>query len=118
MCANRLHSPRQVKEALLHELIHSYDYVVRDMDITQGRLLACSEVRSAREAECFEKTLALCESSSLLRGLCDKWTRRCVRQTADRATSSMFPEGGRGYVGEMFEECYQDRSPFQEEGER
>ena len=52
LCANRLAGDDDVEEALVHELVHAYDYVARGMDLTECPFLGCSEVRAAREAEC------------------------------------------------------------------
>ncbi|ETV83556.1 hypothetical protein, variant 1 [Aphanomyces astaci] len=89
LCANRLNTTEDVKEVVVHELIHAYDYTVRNMDLTQPAVLACSEVRSARESECFEKAQALCKDpqlSMVLHG-CDWWVKKCVKQNAIHATS-------------------------------
>lgn len=51
LCANRLGSRREVEEAVVHELIHAYDYLVAGIDLLDCRSLAyrfvfCSGFRS------------------------------------------------------------------------
>lgn len=114
-CANRLHSSREVEETMVHELIHAYDFTVRKMDITKSDVLACSEIRSARESECYQKAKLL---ETVLPDVeffqkSARWlNERCVREHAVRSTSSMFPEEARDQVDKMFDQCYTDQSPF------
>ncbi|KAG1713279.1 hypothetical protein DVH05_000999 [Phytophthora capsici] len=114
-CANRLHSTREVEETMVHELIHAYDFTVRKMDITKSDILACSEIRSARESECYQKAKLL---ETVLPDVeffqkSARWLNaRCVREHAVRSTSSMFPAEARDEVDKMFEQCYTDYSPF------
>uniref|UniRef100_K3WBI6 Mitochondrial inner membrane protease ATP23 n=1 Tax=Globisporangium ultimum (strain ATCC 200006 / CBS 805.95 / DAOM BR144) TaxID=431595 RepID=K3WBI6_GLOUD len=114
-CANRLHSAREVEETMVHELIHAYDFTVRKMDITKSDLLACSEIRSARESECYQKAHIL---ASMLPDVeffrkSSNWLHtRCVREHAVRSTKSMFPNQARADVDKMFDQCYHDKSPF------
>ncbi|GAB9472168.1 hypothetical protein Gpo141_00009354 [Globisporangium polare] len=114
-CANRLHSAREVEETMVHELIHAYDFTVRKMDITKSDLLACSEIRSARESECYQKATLL---AALLPDVeffkkSSVWLHtRCVREHAIRSTMSMFPDEARAEVDKMFTQCYADNSPF------
>ncbi|CAI5741513.1 unnamed protein product [Hyaloperonospora brassicae] len=114
-CANRLHSSQEVEETMVHELIHAYDFTVRNMDITKADVLACSEIRSARESECYQKAQLL-ENVLPNVAFFQKSTRwlneRCVREHAVRSTSSMFPVEARDEVDKMFDRCYVDRSPF------
>uniref|UniRef100_M4C0K3 Mitochondrial inner membrane protease ATP23 n=1 Tax=Hyaloperonospora arabidopsidis (strain Emoy2) TaxID=559515 RepID=M4C0K3_HYAAE len=114
-CANRLHSSQEVEETMVHELIHAYDFTVRKMDITKANILACSEIRSARESECYQKAKLL-EKVLPNVEFFQKSTRwlneRCVREHAIRSTSSMFPAEARKEVDKMFDQCYADHSPF------
>ncbi|TYZ57738.1 hypothetical protein PybrP1_001236 [[Pythium] brassicae (nom. inval.)] len=115
-CANRLHSEREVEETMVHELIHAYDFTVRKMDLTKSDLLACSEIRSARESECFQKATLL---AALLPDVeffnkSSRWLHmRCVREHAVRSTQSMFPVEAQSEVDKMFTQCYADNSPFE-----
>ncbi|EEY54858.1 metalloprotease family M76, putative [Phytophthora infestans T30-4] len=117
-CANRLHSVREVEETMVHELIHAYDFTVRKMDITKSDILACSEIRSARESECYQKAKLL---ETVLPDVeffkkSARWLNsRCVREHAVRSTSSMFPAEAHDEVDKMFEQCYADLSPFKKE---
>lgn len=95
-----------------------------------------SEIRSARESECFEKATLL---ASMLPDVAffknsSRWLHmRCVREHAIRSTKvrrsrpscvrvdsgltrwlqSMFPDEAQSEVDKMFTQCYADKSPFQ-----
>jgi hypothetical protein len=98
LCSNRLSSPSEISEVLIHELIHIYD-VSRSMDLQQCRQLAYSEVRAARDAEC-HKSL-----STFTRNI-------CAKDKATAATKNMFPDQGRGCVCEVFDRAILDMSPL------
>ncbi|KAL0587586.1 hypothetical protein ABG067_002882, partial [Albugo candida] len=88
-CANRLHSAGEVEETMMHELIHAYDFVVRKMDITKPNILACSEIRAARESECYQKAFLLAKllpESNLTETMSEWKNKRCVRTHAIRST--------------------------------
>ncbi|KAE9073475.1 hypothetical protein PF005_g25750 [Phytophthora fragariae] len=114
-CANRLHSGREVEETMVHELIHAYDFTVREMDISKSDVLACSEIRSARESECYQKAKLLetvLPDVEFFQKSARWYNARCVRDHAIRSTSSMFPAEARDEVDKMFDQCYTDHSPF------
>ncbi len=52
LCSDKLQTPLDVEESLVHELVHAYDYVVYGSNLENCMELAKSEVRAAREAEC------------------------------------------------------------------
>ncbi|CAK5131436.1 unnamed protein product [Aphanomyces euteiches] len=116
LCANRLHTNDDVKEVVVHELIHAYDYTVRNMDLTIPRILACSEVRSARESECFNTAEAMCNNPqfSMLNRGCEWYIKRCVKKNAVKATSSLFPDEADKLVHDVFGKCYADKAPFEQ----
>ena len=140
LCANRLFGDAEVAEALVHELVHAYDYVAQGYDLSESPYLACSEVRAAREAECHELPF-FCPSGadlaatvgtpvtkvkedaddpksymtepSPIHRMCNWWHRRCVRMNATKATSSMVPvDVAHDCVAQVFEECYANNAPF------
>ena len=86
LCANRLAGLEDVKAALRHELVHAYDMCAARKDLTRCAELAYSEVRAAREAECG----AYREYGPWL-GLTKVMRDGCVRDSATRATQSLFP---------------------------
>lgn len=100
LCSNRLFCRKDVKESLMHEMIHAYDYLVRDMDLTDCDQLACSEIRSNREGECNGTWIF------------ETMRRRCTRLNAINATESMFPDRASECVRRMFEKCYKDEVPM------
>ncbi|OQS07971.1 metalloprotease family M76 [Thraustotheca clavata] len=117
LCANRLRTQEDVDEVIVHELIHAYDYTVRNMDLTKPDILACSEVRSARESECYQKVDHFCKTNSTISAFqkgCEWWTHKCVKDNAIQATSSMLsPEEAKAQVNNVFPKCYVDHAPFQ-----
>ncbi|CEG48571.1 metalloprotease family [Plasmopara halstedii] len=79
-------------------------FTVRKMDITKSDLLACSEIRSARESECYHraKLLAtLLPDVKYFREITQWLNTRCVREHAIRSTSSMFPAEARDQVDKI-----------------
>ncbi|KAH9070086.1 hypothetical protein Ae201684P_002456 [Aphanomyces euteiches] len=97
LCANRLHTNDDVKEVVVHELIHAYDYTVRNMDLTIPRILACS---------------ALCARVGIMlnRG-CEWYIKRCVKKNA---VKSLFPDEADKLVHDVFDKCYADKAPFEQ----
>ena len=105
LCYNRLSSKKEMEESLVHELIHVYDHIVANRDLRDCQQLAYSEIRAAREAEC----------SEYFRGekfLCSWFRQWCVKTTAIKATSSLFPNEATKCVNQVFEKAYYDTSPF------
>lgn len=77
LCANRLESRQEVEEAVVHELVHAYDYLVAGRDLLDCRTLAYSEVRAARAAECSEVSRSF---------VCSYFEKGCVKSMATRST--------------------------------
>lgn len=125
ICSNHIQSKGEVEEVLVHELVHAVDvrssrppwprlprrptlalrphaqYCVDDQDLQDCRVLACSEIRAAREAECY-------------RSFPFEWLRkRCVSSIATRSTKNMFPTQGAACVTEVFDRCMADTRPFE-----
>ena len=98
LCSNRL-SKNEVKEALVHELIHAYDFSLNRVDFNTCTGLAHSEVRAAREAECKDEISLLGFKS------------RCIREKAKRSTRNIFPNGGGKCVDDVFIEAIRDLEP-------
>jgi len=100
LCSNRLYSSKDFKQVLLHELIHVYDVVIRNWDLQRCEILAMSEIRAAREAECAEERFNVVK-------------RFCVKDRATIATCNMFPDTiGQDCVRKVFEEAMKDQTPF------
>ena len=79
VCANRLRTAADVREALTHELVHAYDWHQRGaQSLASCEGLACSEVRAHREAEC-AKYACLPIGASFA-------TNACVKRKATSAT--------------------------------
>ncbi|CAM9272364.1 unnamed protein product, partial [Scytosiphon promiscuus] len=101
LCANRLGSRQEVEEAVVHELVHAYDYLVAGLALVDCQSLA--EVRAARAAECSETSRSF---------VCSYFKKGCVRSTAARSTEGLFPGKGKGCVDAVFDAAYQDQGPY------
>lgn len=100
LCQNRLHGKDVVSEALVHELVHAYDYDHKRSDFSTCEGLAFSEVRAAREAECNANFPI-------------QWLRdNCIYHHAGRSTANLYPSAGYECVRKIFTEAMEDTSPF------
>ena len=115
-CTNRLtpHDRAEMTQILTHELVHAYDVQRLQLNFGDCETAAYSEVRAAREAECYvdptttKKSRLPFASPALL-------TEMCVKQKAIGATQNLFPWKGRGCVGTVFRQAYDDPRPFSKE---
>jgi len=103
LCSNRLSGRRSVEEALLHELIHVYDYSLARYDFHSCEGLASTEVRAAREAECSNRMLVF-----------DWFRLQCIRKCASRSTSALYGEEAHECVKRVFDKAVLDKQPFEE----
>ena len=95
-----------MEEALVHELVHVHDVLVKKLNLRDCHDLAYSEVRAAREAECHSFYTSFFKNSS-------KW---CIRERAKTATESMFPKEGGKCVDDVFRRAFEDEEPFRSGG--
>ena len=101
LCSNRLRKG-DIEEALLHELVHYYDYTNNRVDFSSCEGLAYSEVRAAREAECKGYYIYPFE----------EWAKKkCVSYYASKSTCNMFPDKGASCVTKVLDEAMKDISP-------
>ena len=117
-CTNRLRNAKEMEETFVHEMIHAVDYCTRDMDITKCEALACSEIRAAREAECLTKWIPNRNGEEFkVPWPITTFTKEgCTKYSAVEATQAMFPGSvGEACVEKMFQQCYYDTVPFDEE---
>ena len=114
VCHNRVKTVEQIEKSVIHEMIHAVDYVVRDMNLRECKMLACSEIRAARGAECATEYLTkaelLLKKFDVFRG--KSLMEDCVQDQARRATETMFPGEGRDCVDEMMKRCFSDKTGF------
>lgn len=103
LCANRLATRREVEEAMVHELVHAFDYLVSGRNLLDCQALAYSEVRAAHAAECSELSRSF---------TCSFFEKGCVRSMATRSTENLFPGRGAGCVNAVFDSAYNDRAPY------
>jgi|EP00945_MAST-04E_sp_MAST-4E-sp1_P007237 hypothetical protein len=120
VCHNRVKTIEQIEKSVIHEMIHAVDYVARDMNLLECKMLACSEIRAARGAECASEYLTKAElllrNFDIFRG--KSLMEECVQDQARRATETMFPETGRDTVDEMMGQCFADHTGFDVHVER
>lgn len=105
-CTNRLTpgDKDEMSQVLVHELLHAYDVKRLNLDFTDCESMAYSEVRAAREAECYSG-----QTSRLAPTFLKEY---CVKQKAIAATHNLFPSRGRQCVRAVFEAAYKDPRPF------
>jgi Peptidase M76 family len=98
LCTNRLSlmNSEAIETALIHELIHIYDFRTRRMNLQDCHQLAYTEVRAAREGECRAAW----------------WPASCVKERALTSTNIMFGEGGKACIRAVFETAMHDNAPF------
>ena len=100
LCANRLASEKAIKESLIHEAVHAYDYSQKRCDFYSCEGLAYTEVRAAREAECS-------------RYFPFEWFKEyCIKSRAANSTSNLFPNGARKCVDTVYKEAVSDLHPL------
>jgi len=85
--------------------VYCIDVHSRKMDLRDCKQLAYSEVRAAREAECFNSLTAFTANI-------------CAKDKAVNATRNMFPESGRKCVCDIFDEAIKDHAPFEKNTEK
>jgi len=115
LCHNRLQHAREVGLALAHELVHAYDFCrARDLDLTDCRHHACTEVRAAAlSGDCgFSQELLRGNLSESLVGQ----YRRCVRRRAAMSVAMNPHCAGPGEadaaVAAVLPQCFRDTDPW------
>eukprot|EP01026_Neomeris_dumetosa_P055579 TRINITY_DN5058_c0_g2_i5.p2 TRINITY_DN5058_c0_g2~~TRINITY_DN5058_c0_g2_i5.p2 ORF type:complete len:183 (+),score=11.43 TRINITY_DN5058_c0_g2_i5:198-746(+) len=113
VCHDQLSTYSEVRNALVHELIHAYDHCrVRDLDFGNCKHLACTEVRAANlsgDCKWYQE---------FLRGNATLYNRAQHRKCAMRraqlsvSMSAHCKYRAQECVEEVFEECMQDTQPF------
>lgn len=121
VCSNRVHGKEDIKEVMVHELVHAYDYSTGRYDMRGCDGLASSEVRANRDAECGSYADLPVYFGSLLD--IRKW---CTQHYAGRATANLFPMERSSLarhvpafhpcVRRVIDEAYRDNSPLHEAG--
>jgi mitochondrial inner membrane protease ATP23 len=102
---------------ITHELIHAFDNCRVDLDPTNCRHIACTEVRAGNLSGDCDFTVDLMRGGLQSADIAGH-QRRCVRRRAELSLSAhahcaAHPHGGvRGVVDSVFDACYQDTEPF------
>jgi hypothetical protein len=98
LCTNGLHE-NDIEEAMVHELIHAYDYSKKRCDFKSCLGLAYSEVRAAREAECSGQ-------------FASQWLKnQCIRNRAIKSTVNIYPRSATRCVDSVFDDAVKDMAP-------
>jgi hypothetical protein len=97
ICTNRS-GVAEMEEILVHELIHVYDVRKLQLDLRSCENLAYSEVRAAKQAECYGGWFT---------------SSQCVSQKAFTATQNLFPvQASRQCVQNVLQAALRDDRPF------
>ena len=105
ICENRIKTQDAFDQTLKHEMIHAVDYCKRGMDFSDCDMLACSEIRAAKYAEC--------ENFPGFFDLNFGPKYSCAASTAKRATTAGHcKEEGEECVERMMNKCFRDTVPF------
>mmetsp|Transcript_8924 Transcript_8924/g.7965 ORF Transcript_8924/g.7965 Transcript_8924/m.7965 type:complete len:161 (-) Transcript_8924:2-484(-) len=102
LCSNRLRNQNEVRETIIHELIHVYDFHNKKYNMFSCDGLASSEIRAAREAEC----------EGYVKYLPQFLSNECVRYHAKQSTVNLFPYGGKKCVNDNLLKAIIDRDPL------
>ena len=103
LCTNRLKNEKKdVEEALMHELVHAYDYVHGRCDFSTCNGLAYTEVRAAKEAECSGMYPI-------------PWFKaNCIKNHATKSTANLFPmKDSIQCVEKVYDLAIKDNAPFE-----
>ena len=124
-CTNRLerNNRQEMNEILTHELLHAYDVSKLRLEFRDCESAAYSEVRAAREAECYVATNTNTSSTSTSSSASNKARRFllqspkfltdfCIKQKAIAATQNVFPTQGRTCVTKVMNAAMADPRPF------
>jgi hypothetical protein len=110
VCTNRLIGKSEIEEVseiLTHELVHVYDVRRLQLDLRLCDNLAYSEVRAAREAECYTTAA---KTKNPWFGVDNK---TCIQQKALAATQNLFGKReSHACVQRVLESALKDRRPF------
>jgi hypothetical protein len=109
LCANHLSSSSDIEQLLRHELTHLSDHLSNRCTLATCQGLAYSEVRAARNGECFSFL-----SSPVKRKISEKlfpfFYEACVKNHAVASTRNLFPQDGEQCVKEVFNRAIKDVS--------
>jgi hypothetical protein len=102
VCSNRIFSRSDMEQVLVHELIHVHDVRLLGMELRSCTELAYSEIRAAREAECYNYASWLPQQIP----------HHCIQKRATVATNNLFPKTGAECVRQMMHLALPDTRPF------
>lgn len=113
VCQNHVRNQRLLDDALAHELIHLYDYARAEVDTSDPKQLACTEIRaSALSGEC-------AMSKEKLRGVVSGFNaggkfQACIKRKVKLSLSLHEQLIGHEdeIIDQVFPRCFQDQAPF------
>ncbi|XP_078482907.1 mitochondrial inner membrane protease ATP23 homolog [Ciona intestinalis] len=112
--SNEAQRVAKVEQILTHELIHAYDHCRAGLDLYGNpKHVMCTEIRAATlSGECMFTENRL---PALLSGI-KAHHKTCVKNSALRSFSSLFPHFSKAKRDKIFDEvfvsCYSDTDPF------
>lgn len=93
----------EMERSITHELIHTYDYIYGKCDFNTVDGLAYTEIRAAREGECYD----------IKRNYFQFQKDNCIKNHAIQSTSNMYPlSTSTDAVRKGYSTAYNDNSPF------
>ncbi|EGW32945.1 mitochondrial inner membrane protease ATP23 [Spathaspora passalidarum NRRL Y-27907] len=114
LCANWLRSRSQLEDVLTHELVHAYDYLRFNIDLTDLRHHACTEIRASMlSGEC--RIMNEIKKTGL--GNFGRKFQDCVRRRAVLSVSAnpkcTSKEEAEKVVNTVWNSCFNDTRPFE-----
>ncbi|CAG0917967.1 unnamed protein product [Notodromas monacha] len=113
VCQNTCRSDSYVTGAIVHELVHMFDYCVNKLDFKNLDHLACTEIRAANLAHCSYVSAML--EGSIAAPAVKAQHAFCVQQKAyesvRNARRSVSHEEALAAVERVFSRCYNDLEP-------
>lgn len=114
LCSNWIRDKWQLEDILTHELVHAYDYLKFDIDLTNLRHHACTEIRASMlSGEC--RIMNEIRKTGL--GNFGKKFQDCIRRRAVISVSANpnceSPEVASKVVDTVWKSCFNDTRPFE-----
>jgi inner membrane protease ATP23 len=111
ICSDIIGAKAEVATTVSHELVHAYDFCRANMDITNCKHMACTEIRAASlSGDC-------AWSNEMLRGRLAGGAghQACVRRRAVLSmTGSACEAKAMEHVNEVWDSCFKDTAPFKD----
>ncbi|OZJ02525.1 hypothetical protein BZG36_04262 [Bifiguratus adelaidae] len=105
ICCDNHRSKQEVRNTLIHELVHAFDASRKGAFDSIAHTVACGEVRASRMGQCADLPL--------------EKQRQCVYEDAVRSTESYCDSTHTAMrvVSQVFDQCFADLAPFNSQDE-